>query len=466
MKKVLLLGLALALVSGAAYANFCAKDYVPAATLLVPYAVVDLNPDLITPNPAGYTTLLAVTNVSSGAALIHVTVWSAMSNPVVDFDEVLSGYDVWSINFRDLLNGRFDLFDTEFDNPAWPAASNPVNSYGPTTNQASGTSGTTYTLPAPEEPSSSFSPTTCNFPYGNLSSLGPVIVTNLKNDIHGGYTEYISCQTVTTSTPPWLATLGKAPVFFYVTIDNVTKCSTKFPNDSTYFSTGIPSNNNQLIGDIVYLNSTGNFSESIQATSLEANANQTEFTGTTFYGRYDTAPGAPFDTREPLGTAYAFRYVNANGVSSSLRIWKNAHEVDTVHAEYLACLPYIYFAWDEDENSLVQTGGPSGFGTTQPNVIPFETQEAPLNAANWNGIPALNGWMMLIFDPSLPNAGNQDPFKYQADAAVKYNLGGYSTETPAALIGNVWCFSVDVLGDQLNADGPFARTWWDGPHYN
>ena len=111
MKKTLILALALALVGGVAYANFCARDIVPSASLLVPYIVVDTDASGI-PNPNGYTTLTVVTNVSSAKQFIHVTVWSADSEPVVDFDEVLSGYDVWSINWRDLVTGNFNLFDT------------------------------------------------------------------------------------------------------------------------------------------------------------------------------------------------------------------------------------------------------------------------------------------------------------------------------------------------------------------
>ncbi len=53
-----------------------------------------------------------VTNVSSAKQIIHVTVYNAWSRGVVDFDEVLSGYDVWSINWRDVVTGDFQNFDT------------------------------------------------------------------------------------------------------------------------------------------------------------------------------------------------------------------------------------------------------------------------------------------------------------------------------------------------------------------
>ncbi|MBZ5588380.1 MAG: hypothetical protein LAO05_07445, partial [Acidobacteriia bacterium] len=111
MRKTIILALALALVGGMAYANFGSRDTVPAATLLVPYIVVDTLPSGV-PDTNGYTTLTVVTNVSSIKQIIHITVWGADSSPVIDFDEVLSGYDVWSINWRDLVTGNFQNFDT------------------------------------------------------------------------------------------------------------------------------------------------------------------------------------------------------------------------------------------------------------------------------------------------------------------------------------------------------------------
>src|SRR5664280_3155877 len=111
MKKTIMLALAVALLGGAAYANFGARDTVPSATLLVPYIVVDADSHGI-PSTIGYTTLTVVTNVSSAKQIIHVSVFNAASQAVIDFDEVLSGYDVWSINWRDLVTGDFENFDT------------------------------------------------------------------------------------------------------------------------------------------------------------------------------------------------------------------------------------------------------------------------------------------------------------------------------------------------------------------
>src|SRR5436305_5246037 len=80
-------------------AVICTIDAVPASTLLLPYFEVDLN------NPNGLTTLFSINNASATAVLAHVTVWSDLSVPVLDFNVYLTGYDVQTINLRDLLAG-------------------------------------------------------------------------------------------------------------------------------------------------------------------------------------------------------------------------------------------------------------------------------------------------------------------------------------------------------------------------
>src|SRR4030095_11251015 len=87
-----LLGLA-----GSAGAVICTIDDVPAATLLLPYFEVDLT------NPNGVTTLFSVNNASDTAILAHVVVWSDLSVPVLDFNIYLTGYDVQTINLRDIF---------------------------------------------------------------------------------------------------------------------------------------------------------------------------------------------------------------------------------------------------------------------------------------------------------------------------------------------------------------------------
>src|SRR3972149_905947 len=94
-----------------ALANFCAQDAVPAATLLFPYVEVGMTPAGV-PDYAGQTTISRITNVSRDSIVVHFTVWDLAGVPRLSFDEVLSGFDSLQINWRDAINGRFDLFDT------------------------------------------------------------------------------------------------------------------------------------------------------------------------------------------------------------------------------------------------------------------------------------------------------------------------------------------------------------------
>src|ERR1700676_395600 len=75
----------------------CAVDAVPAATLLLPYFEVDLG------NPNGLTTLFSINNATANAMLAHAVVWSDLSVPVMSFDVYLTGYDVQTINLRDII---------------------------------------------------------------------------------------------------------------------------------------------------------------------------------------------------------------------------------------------------------------------------------------------------------------------------------------------------------------------------
>src|SRR5712671_3771921 len=69
----------------------------PAATLLVPYFEVDLQPG------GEQTTLFTITNVSRYSQIAHVALWTDWAFPVLTFNIFLAGYDVQSINLKDIL---------------------------------------------------------------------------------------------------------------------------------------------------------------------------------------------------------------------------------------------------------------------------------------------------------------------------------------------------------------------------
>ena len=69
----------------------------PAATLLVPWFGVDLAAQ------DGLTTMLSITNVDSRPHLVSVTLWTDWAVPTLTFNLYLTGFDVQTLNLRDIL---------------------------------------------------------------------------------------------------------------------------------------------------------------------------------------------------------------------------------------------------------------------------------------------------------------------------------------------------------------------------
>ena len=80
-------------------AEACKVDAPPAATLLLPYFEVDLS------RADGVTTMFSIGNATSSATLAHVTVWTDLGVPTLDFMVYLTGWDIETLNVRDVFNG-------------------------------------------------------------------------------------------------------------------------------------------------------------------------------------------------------------------------------------------------------------------------------------------------------------------------------------------------------------------------
>jgi len=458
-KFTVLFAVALAVFAGSAYANFCARDVVPAATLLVPYAAVGHTGGV--PDANKPTTLFSITNVSSNATIVHVTLWDAKSNPELDFDVLLSGYDTWQINFRDVMLGRFDLFDTAAT--AFTGNRQPFE-WGPDGRDANapGTWPNTGVLPVAENRNVAPLTGCTNPPYGDLSSLSATIVGKFIDVLlpypHNGCTLPIRPDRTS-----WTTILGNDPIVFYATADVTDACSLLFPASAGYWGPGPGDYRNVIIGDLVYFDPVNNYSEMMAAVHIEADQDWTDSLRT-FYGKYRTTdpltdPGA--DYREPLATAFAFRYVDeAPTFSSNVIVWKNKTEFVT-GPKVDDCGRYLYYAWDHNEHSLSRTaqGGPSGFNFTDrdPNQFPFETQSVALTASQFDLYANLGagtnniGWMLLVFPPSYNFADTNPAGSADTQAWVgltfKYNIGGnkFSAGMEAATMANAHCFLTQTL---------------------
>jgi hypothetical protein len=526
MKRFLTLAMvgvmALGLTS-TAYANVCAYDAVPAATLLFPFVQYDYENE-----DSGDTTLFAITNVSDEAQIVHITVWTDFSVAILDFNITLTGYDVQTINIRDILrdgilphegNGA-NIWELGNAGPA-PFADGPFSPFNEL--WASGLDAwfASQGLPAPEATATSdgapvpspIPPLDCdpavwdsspnnyqaagNIPSGTLA----LFETYLKRsqDADKAYYNCAGTATVDFDVDPWFLTRDSGPAWMYVTADVVGACNKDLPDGSLeYFNYVVGEgviNENVLMGDVIYLNPGQNYSEAMNAVHIEAEPfdpagpgiDVPELDGATwtkdssFYLRYHAlADSATYgDFREPLPTAWAFRYIVAPdaGAKTWIRAWKGGtlnlrvqdltewddgppagpvpitgQNPDELYAS--SCWPYTYYAWDEDEGvnavgpgfTPPWSGGPTADPIPVPNLLPLETQEVDAEEFFLVGDPATGafGWMLFIFPRSNNFDGpvvGVDYDYYQTWMGVKYaSFGTYTAGLEGAVMANYNCF--------------------------
>jgi hypothetical protein len=304
-KTVLILALiCLTAIGGQVVAETCTIDDVPAATLLLPYFEVDWT------NPDGVTTLFSINNASAAPALAHVTLWTDESVPTLDFDVYLTGYDVQTLNLRDIFNGNLPVTADDARDPA-----DTISPQGPLSGDDTFTG--------------------CqNFPYVN-----PAINASLLAHIRASHTGqassvYGGCLGLD---------YGDGIARGYITVDSSNQCNLEFPTFSGYFvsdGTGLANNNNVLWGDYFYVDPANNFAQGETLVHVEActGLQSPTYQGAvgvgvncafqpgdyTFYGRYVSA-GAD-DQREPLATTFATRYI-LSGVfdgGTDLVVWRDS----------------------------------------------------------------------------------------------------------------------------------------------
>jgi hypothetical protein len=513
LASVLVLG-----VGSVAYANICAFDPVPAATLLFPFAAYnyELGAD-------GVNTLFAITNVSSDAQVAHITVWTDYSVAVVDWSVLLTGYDVYTWDFRSVFrDGHIpptfsNVHNATKDSLGYPAddgvtdegvlAQGPVSDGNPLWDPEGGAPFTGQGLAAPMHTNN----LACNeadlgYP-GNFYGLTiqPGVLSFFKDLLQGSQSAankgFNNCNVATnfnlTQANWWDDRDTSDDTWAYVTVDVVDDCDKAFPDSAGYFQ-GTALEYNVLTGDVAWVNDTDNYSETDNAVHIEADTDIDNVATpgpnggypSTFYARYANANSVS-DYREPLGTAWGFRYQvatlgNGSELNTFIRAWKANLNVRTPNivpdlkvtldvsglATTLAsfnCLAYTYYVWDEDENIDVvpvedppYSGGPSEERGVVPNFLPLETQE--VTADHFNLVDNF-GWLLFVWPYSnfaydnfsqVPPTGINDLY-YETWMGVKYATtrpggGGFSASRDGWLLANYNCFEDQTLDRGLGAD--------------
>src|SRR5215208_3327449 len=293
MNRKFVLGLALlglVALTGPANAVICTIDDVPAATLLLPYFEVNFGA------ADGVTTLFSINNASASAVLAHVVVWSDLSVPVLDFNVYLTGYDVVTINLRDILTGTFPQTASDGQDPDNDIS--PQGQFSQDINFASCEGQLPINPVVGELPASWQAALMGNF----ASHLGGCAGFDFGDETARGY----------------------------VTVDTVNNCTLRFPGDPGYFISGgqgDATNQNVLWGDYFYVNPGENFAQGETLVHVEASATdpETSVPGEyTFYGRYTGWLAS--DNREPLSTNFATRFVNGPPFAggTDLLVWRDS----------------------------------------------------------------------------------------------------------------------------------------------
>jgi hypothetical protein len=398
------------LLAAPAAAVICTIDAVPGATLLLPYFEVDLN------NPNGLTTLFSVNNASATAVLVHVVVWSDLSVPVLDFNIYLTGYDVQSVNLRDIIiNGNMPQTASAGQDPNDTIS--PKGAFSQDINFAS----CNGVLPPPALPS--------------------FFIAHLQAALTGNPSAVL--KGLCAGQP-----LGDNIARGYITMDTVNNCTLRFPGDAGYFAsggTGDATNQDLLWGDWFIVNSVQNFAEGGDLVHIEAapgvgisgliptNPATTTSGRYTFYGRY--VNWTAVDNREPTATEFAARYLNGGPFSggTSLLCWRDSK----VNQGPFTCpaTPGVRPAWyplgqegivifDEQEHPVVPQTFP--FSPQPPTgsltPCPAETQRVQINGAAFP-VPFSFGWLFLDMNTTVAAAGANPPVDpAAAQAWIIYTL--------------------------------------------
>ncbi|MGH9361458.1 MAG: hypothetical protein ACRD2T_06030 [Thermoanaerobaculia bacterium] len=334
MRRSIALGLGAALLAMPAAAGVlsgnCRIDDQPAATLLFPFFEVDLQ------DPNGKTTLLSINNAGASSALARVVLWTDWGVPTLAFDVYLSGYDVQTINVRDLLRGLL------------PRTGLAVSPHG-----------------ALSKPGVAFDG------CGDTAAGGAPLSADDVALLAAAHTG----RPMPKSLPGQCLGSPRADTRYatgYITADAVRRCSAvgvgsprNTPADPLYFApggTGVASNDNVLWGDFVFVDPAGNSSQGSAAVHLVADADMLIAGAYTFYGRFVNFDAR--DARVPLPSLYYSRFLHGGAFDGGTRliVWRDTRESGPRPIPCGSPPPWLplgahqLVAFDEDENPTELSG--------------------------------------------------------------------------------------------------------------
>jgi hypothetical protein len=345
---------------------FNAVSETAGATLLVPYFEVDLN------NPNGRNTIFTVDkggrldqimfNQMTGlnnniptAVLAHVTIWSDLGVPVFNFNIYLTGYDVETVNMRNVLTGALPRTASAGQDP-----SDTISPKGPLSQDINFASCTGQLPPA---------------------ALTATQVSNLTAALTGK------------PAPTQCAGLNHSDNVArgYVTVDVVNSCTPQNAGDPGYFA-NTATLQNHLTGQVFYVDPSNAISRAGSIVHIHSDLGNNDPLVTTsgnytFYSRLNGFTAS--DKRQPLSTTFVARYNPAGPVNSwrvpssakaSLIVWRDPK------------VPQGFFACNTT---------PLWYPLGQENITAFDEQEHPQTFMSGNPFPAATQ-MVQIGSTALP----------------------------------------------------------------
>ncbi|HYX26310.1 MAG TPA: hypothetical protein VFC23_19305 [Thermoanaerobaculia bacterium] len=351
-----------------AAAKTCALDVVPAATLLLPYFEVDLA------SPGGETTLVSIDNASDQGVLAHVVLWTDLGVPTLAFDLYLTGYDVQTLNLRDLFAGSLP--------PTADAARDPADTISPRgeLSQERSFAGCAGLLPPPAPP--------------------PAIVDALRR-AHQGLSSALTGGLC--AAQPFRDQVARG----YLTVDVIRRCSLLTPADTGYFGPdGVAGHDNVLWGDFIVVHPGSDFAHGDNLVRIESDP--ALFAGRdTFYGRYVGFAGT--DGREPLPTTWATRFLQGGAFAgrTELIVWRDSRQRTAPfpcgHPPLWYPIPWEIartIAFDEEERAT-EPNCLFGCPPPLPSPFPAETNRVAVEAGGFPS-PFNFGWLYLDLKTTNP----------------------------------------------------------------
>lgn len=367
-------------------AEICAVDSVPAASLLLPYFEVDLDA------ADGKTTLMSIANARPEPTLAKVTLWTDLAVPTVSFDLYLTGFDVETLNLRDLF--AYGRVPGDPPVPAGPLSLSNTSFEG------------------------------CEFP-GTTMIAGSLLLA-LQNAHLGKPSLLFGGQCAA-------ASLGDRLARGFVTVDVVERCRVLLPGQEGYFGPeGIVGYDNVLWGDFFYVDPSENYAQGDSLVRLEASQERFGPGAHTFYGFLLGDSGA--DAREPLPFSWSTRSLNGGlfGGGTDLLVWRSPHQAMTAFdcQEFFGYpLPLLptseVWAFDEEENVELVYPIPGIIDPPPPPIdseaFPFAANRRPLGDLFFT--PSFDfGWLALDLRGRIDYA-EPDP-RSQAWVGAAYSAGG------------------------------------------